>query len=148
MLNITHYQRNANQNHSEVPILIPNELPHKLIPSHMRSTLAAVIEASSRPDPFQWHPGYKTLCSPDLQTSWCLRPHGGEGGLTSLQPHGPEKIPAHARLAEGSNLTQNTLHQLTDGTFHCTTYKIGVLETKWFFTNITCGEIIISVNHF
>ena len=76
------------------------------------------------------------------------RLHEGKGGLTSLQSHGPEKTPAHARLGEGSNLTQNSLHQLPDGAFHYTIYNIGVLESKWFFTSITSWASIISVKSF
>jgi len=76
------------------------------------------------------------------------RLHEGKGGLTSLQPHGPEKTPAHARLGDSSNLTQNSLHQLPDGAFHYTIYNIRVLESKWFFTSITSRASIISVKSF
>ena len=31
---------------------------------------------------------------------------------------------------------------------HCTIYKIGVLQSKWFFTSITYGEIMILVKSF
>ena len=55
---------------------------------------------------------------------------------------------AHTRLGEGSNLTQNSLHQLPDGAFHYTIYNIGVLDWKWFFTSITSGASIISVKSF
>ena len=139
-----------------LPILIPNELPHKLIPSHLQSTLAACIEASSRPWPFQNSiQSSVTSWVQNPQSPWpadmlvlASRLHEGKGGLTSLQSHGPEKTPAHARLGEGSNLTQNSLHQLPDGAFHYTIYNIGVLESKWFFTSITSWASIISVKSF